>query len=177
MTVNPIATGPLSTVRNLVKFVTDSPLSYGKTGNVKRATCFAIFLQNELNSDVVRFTTDLRACLATNKVAGFVFVGGKTRSTAIQFVLQQFCKTSCTFFVARYTRGPLAINKLPSDALRAHGSHYSGVFDRESWKPNCSDRQLAADLLILHRCLRYMFDDSGLWNYCSPALFSLLSPA
>ena len=45
----------------------------------------------------------------------------------------KFCKTSCTFFVARYTRGPLAIKKLPSDVLRAHASQrYSGVFDRES---------------------------------------------
>ena len=71
--------------------------------------------------------------LQTNKVAGFVFVGGKTCSIAIQLVLQQCCKTSCTFFVARDTRGPLAINKLSSDAQRAHASQrYSGVFDRES---------------------------------------------
>ena len=36
-------------------------------------------------------------------------------------------------FVARDTRGPLAINKLSSDAQRAHASQrYSGVFDRES---------------------------------------------
>ena len=32
-------------------------LSYGKTGNKKRATCFATLLQNKLNSHVERFTT------------------------------------------------------------------------------------------------------------------------
>ena len=32
-------------------------LRYGKTGNKKRATCFATLLRNELNSDVTRFTT------------------------------------------------------------------------------------------------------------------------
>ena len=32
-------------------------LSYGKTGNEKRATCFATLLQNKLNSHVERFTT------------------------------------------------------------------------------------------------------------------------
>ena len=96
-----------------------------------------------------------------------------SRSTAIQFVLQQFCKTSCTFFVARYTRGPLAINKLPSDALRAHGSHYSGVFDRESWKPNCSDRQLAADLhRILHRCLYAICSTIPGYEITAPRFYS-----
>ena len=32
-------------------------LRYRKTGNKKRATCFATLLRNELNSDVTRFTT------------------------------------------------------------------------------------------------------------------------
>ena len=30
-------------------------------------------------------------------------VGGKTRNNAIQLVLQQCCKKSCTFFVARFS--------------------------------------------------------------------------
>ena len=30
-------------------------------------------------------------------------VFGKTRNIAIQLVLQQCCKTSCTFFVSRFT--------------------------------------------------------------------------
>ena len=37
-----------------------SILKYGKTGNKKHATCFATSLQNELNSDVARFTTYLK---------------------------------------------------------------------------------------------------------------------
>ena len=32
-------------------------LKNGKTGNKKRAICFTTWLQNELNSDVARFTT------------------------------------------------------------------------------------------------------------------------
>ena len=32
-------------------------LSYSKRDNNKSATCFATILQNELNSDVARFTT------------------------------------------------------------------------------------------------------------------------
>ena len=30
-------------------------------------------------------------------------MGDRTRNIAIQLVLQQCCKTSCTFFVARFT--------------------------------------------------------------------------
>ena len=52
------------------------------TGNKKRATGFdGMPLQNELNSDVARSTTHVRTCLAINKVARFVLVGGKTRSS------------------------------------------------------------------------------------------------
>ena len=49
-------------------------LSYSKTGNKKLATCFATLLQNELNSDVTRFTTHIQTDLATNKVAWFIGV-------------------------------------------------------------------------------------------------------
>jgi len=34
----------------------------------KRATCFATLLQNELESDIARFTTHVQACIATNQV-------------------------------------------------------------------------------------------------------------
>ena len=37
-------------------------LRYGKTGNKKCATCFATLLQNELNSDIARFTTHAQTC-------------------------------------------------------------------------------------------------------------------
>ena len=36
--------------------------SYSKTANKKRAACFPSLLQNQLNSDVARFTTDARTC-------------------------------------------------------------------------------------------------------------------
>ena len=39
-----------------------------KNGQQKRATCFATSLQNELNSDVPRFTALVQAFLATNQV-------------------------------------------------------------------------------------------------------------
>ena len=37
-------------------------LRYAKTGNKKHAPCFATLLQNELNSDVARFTTHVQTC-------------------------------------------------------------------------------------------------------------------
>ena len=63
-------------------------------GQQKRATCFVTLLQNELESDVARFTTHV---LATNQVS---FKGGKTGNIAFTLVLQQCGKTSCPFFVA-----------------------------------------------------------------------------
>ena len=62
----------------------------------KTSSFFATLLQNESYSAVARFTTHVRTCLATNQVARFVLMGGKTRNIAIQFVWQQCCKTSCT---------------------------------------------------------------------------------
>ena len=78
-------------------------LKNGKTGNKKRAICFATWLQNELNSDVARFTTyenkpyNLISCKTGSNM------GGKTRNIATQLGLQQCCKTSCTFLVAHFT--------------------------------------------------------------------------
>ena len=74
-------------------------LSCSKTVNKKSATRFARFLQNELITDVARFTTHVRTGLATIQVARFVFLGGKTRSAsiAIQLVFQQ-----CSKKVARF---------------------------------------------------------------------------
>ena len=78
-------------------------LKNGKTGNKKRAICFTTWLQNELNSDVARFTTyenkpyNLISCKTGSNM------GGKTRNIATQLGLQQCCKTSCTFLVARFT--------------------------------------------------------------------------
>ena len=48
-----------------MKINTKSTLSYSKTGNKTRATCFATLLQNESYSDVACFTTHVQTCLAT----------------------------------------------------------------------------------------------------------------
>ena len=71
-----------------------------KTGNKKRVTCSATWLQNWLNSDVARFTTGVRTCLLTNKVARCFFRGWYKRATSL---FNSFCKTICIFFVARFT--------------------------------------------------------------------------
>ena len=52
---------------------------------------------------VKRATSFVSTCYnlsRNNKVATFVFVGSKTCNIAIQLVLEQCCKTSCTCFVA-----------------------------------------------------------------------------
>ena len=60
----------------------------------KRATktCnwFLTLLQNELNSDVARFTAHVRTCLATNSVARIFFAGVKRRKVEHFFVVASF---------------------------------------------------------------------------------------
>ena len=75
-------------------------LKHGKTSNKKRATCFALLPQNELNGDVARFTTHVQTCYL---LQDRFYLGGKTRNIAIQLVLPQCCKTSCTFLVTRFS--------------------------------------------------------------------------
>ena len=75
-----------------------------KTGNKESTTCFAILLQNGLNSDVARFTTQVRtSVLQQIELQGF-FVGGKTRKITIQPVLQQYCKTLVARFLFLFYR-------------------------------------------------------------------------
>ena len=74
-----------------------------KRATKKRATCFATLLQNELNTDVARFTTHIKPVLQQIRLLTGLNVGGKTRNIAIQRVLQQCYKKSCTFFVARFS--------------------------------------------------------------------------
>ena len=76
---------------------------YRKMGDRKRATCLATLLQNKLNSDVTRFTTHIKPVLQQIRLLTGLNVSGKTRNIAIQLVLQQCCKTSCTFFAARFS--------------------------------------------------------------------------
>ena len=80
-----------------------SVLIYGKTGNKKHVTCFATLLQNELNSGVARFTTHIKPVLQQIWLITGLNMGCKTRNIAIELVLQQCCKTSCKFFVARFS--------------------------------------------------------------------------
>jgi len=78
-------------------------LRYGKTGNKKRVTCPTTLLKNELNSDFSRFTTQIKPVLQQIRLLTGLKVGGKTRNTTTQLVLQQYCKTSCAFFAARFS--------------------------------------------------------------------------
>ena len=64
----------------------------GKTGNKKKTTCFATLLQNELNSDVARFTTHIKPVLQQIRLLTGLNMGGKTRNIAIQQVLSQVRK-------------------------------------------------------------------------------------
>ena len=90
-------------------FVVHVKLSYSKTGNKKRATCFATLLQNEMNTNVALFNTRIRTCLATNKVARLFFVGGKTRNSHIRLVLQQCCTFLLLFSVLPHLK---TVNRL-----------------------------------------------------------------
>ena len=64
-------------------------LRYGKKGNKKRTIRFATWLQNELNSDVDRFTThENKPCNLISCKTGSN-MGGKTRNITIQLGLQQ----------------------------------------------------------------------------------------
>ena len=60
-----------------------------------------------LNSDVARFTTHIKPVLQQIRLLIGLNKRGKTRNIAIQRVLQQCqlqcCKTSCTFFLARFS--------------------------------------------------------------------------
>ena len=73
-------------------------------GNKKRATCLATLQQNELYSDVARFTTNIKLVLQQIRLLTGLNVGCKTRNITIQLVLQQCCETRCTFiFFARFS--------------------------------------------------------------------------
>ena len=56
-------------------------------GNKKRATCLATLLQNELNSNVARFTTHSKPVLQQIRLLTGLNVSGKTCNIAIQLVL------------------------------------------------------------------------------------------
>ena len=73
------------------------PFKVRKNGQQNRATCLATLLLNEVNNDVAtNVLQQIRLLTGLN-------MGGKTRNIAIQLVLQQCCKTSFTFCVARFS--------------------------------------------------------------------------
>ena len=75
-------------IYSLEFFIADR-LRYGKTGNKKCAT----LPQNELNSDVTRFTTNIKPVIQQIRLLTGLNVSCKTRNNTIQLVLQQCCKT------------------------------------------------------------------------------------
>ena len=78
-------------------------ISPWRCGNKIRATCLATQLQqNKLNSDVSRFTNHIKPVLQQIRFLTSLIVSGKTRNIAFQLVLLPCCKTSFTFFVARF---------------------------------------------------------------------------
>ena len=81
-------------------------------------------LQNELNSDVARFTTHIKPVLQQIRLLKGLNVGGNTRNVAIQLALQQYCKTSCTFFVAR-SSVPLAYITSVATVLKSENNSYT----------------------------------------------------
>ena len=114
-------------------------LRYGKRGNKKRLTCLATLLLNKLNSDDARFTIKpvlQQISLIVNRFD----VGGKTCNIAIQLVLQQCCKTSCTFFFSCQFFGTFnyyASTKprlCPKRNRPLRGSHRAGQICRTKFK-------------------------------------------
>ena len=70
-------------------------LRYGNTSNKKPATCFAILLQNELNSDVARFTTHIKPVLQQIRLLTGLNMGGKTRNIATRYCCPFFRTFKC----------------------------------------------------------------------------------
>ena len=77
-------------------------------GTEKRATKnMQLFLQHCCNGVEKRccvfYPAHVQTCQQPDLVQARFEVGGKTRNIAIQLVLQRCCKTSCMFFVARFS--------------------------------------------------------------------------
>ena len=59
---------------------------YGKTGRKRHATFLTTLPQNDLNSDVARFTTHIKPVLQQIRLLTGLNEGGKTRNVAVQLV-------------------------------------------------------------------------------------------
>ena len=85
---------------HLMMFSLIGYLRSSKTSNKKRAICFETWLQNELHSDVARFTTHLKKPYNLISCKTGSNMGGKTRNIAISAAVLQnklhvFC---CPFY-------------------------------------------------------------------------------
>ena len=107
-------------------------------------------LQNELNSDsdVARYITHIKPVLQQFRLLTGLNESGKTPNIAIQLVLQQCCKTSCTFLLP-------VLPKLKTWSLYLHvaplveGGHFAtdDCFSQKSRGPSI---RRAAHLHISH---------------------------
>ena len=100
------------------------------------ASIFPLFPRNDWYSgyisDVERFTADVRTCLTTIRLQGFFFFCGKTSNIAIQLVLQQCCKTSCTFLVA-YLTVHLHLVCLSELGMQRVHAHKEAILSNSFW--------------------------------------------
>ena len=69
-----------------------------KNGQQKTSNLSCNFAQNELHSDVARFTTDIKPFLQEIRLLTSLKVGGKTRNIAIQLVCCPFFSTLTRLF-------------------------------------------------------------------------------
>ena len=82
---------------------------------VIKNTCLATLLQNELNNDVKRFTTHIKPVLQQIRLLTGFSEAAKTHNIALQLVLQQFAKESCTFLLPVLPMLYLLINEKRSE--------------------------------------------------------------
>ena len=69
-----------------------------KNGQQKTCNLSCNIAQNELHSDVARFTTDIKPVLQQIRLLTTLKVGGKTRNIAIQLVCCPFFRTLTRLF-------------------------------------------------------------------------------
>ena len=92
---------------------------------------YLLLLQNQLNSDVARFTTHIKPVLQQIRLLTGLTVGCKTRHIAIQLVLQQCCRTSYTF-VARFYAPYPSLPSPPPSFIFWFSFHFSRDQNRKS---------------------------------------------
>ena len=89
----------LSSRERLEIFNASSVVKVGQNEQQETGNLFCDFAVKR----VARFSTNIKPLLQQISFLTGLNMGGKTRSIAIELVLQQCCKTSCSFFVARFS--------------------------------------------------------------------------